>query len=129
MLSLTYGKHMAAQGAVLSLQEYLKADRAVGANLKEFAPSTVQAYTFDDKLYAVPATNEGIVLWYHKDAFAEARLPLPREIEDDPARWNWNTVTDMARALNRGSGVERARYGLMVTGRKTNAAISESCVW
>ena len=32
----------------------------------------------------------------------------------------------MARALNRGSGVERARYGLMVTGRKTNAAISES---
>ncbi|HEX2516194.1 MAG TPA: extracellular solute-binding protein [Chloroflexota bacterium] len=126
VLSLTYGKHMAAQGAVLSLQEYLKADRAVGANLKEFAPSTVQAYTFDDKLYAVPATNEGIVLWYHKDAFAEARLPLPREIEDDPARWNWNTLTDMARALNRGSGVDRARYGLMVTGRKTNAAISES---
>jgi ABC-type glycerol-3-phosphate transport system substrate-binding protein len=32
----------------------------------------------------------------------------------------------MARALNRGSGPDRQRYGLMVTGRKTNAAISES---
>jgi ABC-type glycerol-3-phosphate transport system substrate-binding protein len=126
VLSLTYAKHMVAQGAVLSLQEYLKADKQVAANLKEFAPSTVQAYTFDDKLYAVPATNEGIVLWYHKDAFAEARLPFPRDLEDDPARWNWNTLVDMARALTRGSGADRARYGLMVTGRKTNAAISES---
>ena len=31
----------------------------------------------------------------------------------------------MARALNQGSGTDRQRYGLMVTG-KTNAAISES---
>jgi len=66
------------------------------------------------------------VLWYHKDAFAEARLPFPRDIENDPAKWNWNTVVDMARALTRGSGTDRQRYGLMVTGRKTNAAISES---
>ena len=126
VLSLTYAKNMVAQGAVPSLQDYLKVDRQVAANLKEFAPSTVQAYTFEEKLYAVPATNEGIVLWYHKDAFAEARLPFPRDIEDDAAKWNWNTLVDMARALNRGSGPDRARYGLMVTGRKTNAAISES---
>ena len=63
---------------MLSLQEYPPRRTARwGANLKEFAPSTVQAYTFDDKLYAVPATNEGIVLWYHKDAFAEARPRCP----------------------------------------------------
>lgn len=126
VLSLTYAKFMAAQKAVLDLSPYLKTDKQVAANVKDFAPAAVQAYTFDEKLYALPATNEGIVLWYHKDAFAEAKLPFPRDIEDDPARWNWNTVVDMARALTRGSGVERQRYGLMVTGRKTNAAISES---
>ena len=38
VLSLTYGKHMAAQGAVLSLQEYLKADRAVGGQPQGVRP-------------------------------------------------------------------------------------------
>lgn len=126
VISLTWARHMSAQKALLPLDDYLKRDKDAAENLKSFAPAAVSAYTFEDKLYALPTTNEGIVLWYNKDAFGEARLPLPREIEDDPAKWNWNTVVDMARALNRGSGVDRQRYGVMVTGRRTNAAISES---
>jgi ABC-type glycerol-3-phosphate transport system substrate-binding protein len=126
VMGLGSARYLIAQKMVLSLQDYLKRDKQVDTNLKSFAQATVQTYTFDNQLYAVPATNEGIVLWYHKDAFAEAKLPFPRDIEDDPAKWNWNTVVDMARALNRGSGTDRQRYGLMVTGRKTNAAISES---
>jgi multiple sugar transport system substrate-binding protein len=126
VLGLGTARFMTAQKAVLSLQDYLKRDKQVETNLKSFSPATIQAYTFDGKLHAIPATNEGIVMWYHKDAFADARLPFPRDIEDDPNKWNWNTVVDMARALNRGSGTDRQRYGVMVTGRKTNAAISES---
>ncbi|HXI16582.1 MAG TPA: extracellular solute-binding protein [Chloroflexota bacterium] len=126
VLGLGIARNMTAQKVVLSLQDYLKRDKQVEANLKSFSPATIQAYTFENQLHALPATNEGIVLWYHKDAFADARLPFPRDIENDPAKWNWNTVVDMARALNRGSGTDRQRYGLMVTGRKTNAAISES---
>lgn len=126
VMGLEFIKFEVNRKAVLSLQDYLKRDKQAAANLKSFAPATVQTYTIDNQLYAIPATNEGIVLWYHKDAFADARLPFPRDIEDDPAKWNWNTVVDMARALNQGSGTDRKRYGLMVTGRKTNAAISES---
>jgi ABC-type glycerol-3-phosphate transport system substrate-binding protein len=126
VLGLGEIKHMVNQKAVLSLQDYVKRDKQVENNLKSFAPATIQTFTFENKLHAIPATNEGIVLWYNKDAFTEARLPFPRDIENDPAKWNWNTVVDMARSLNRGSGTDRQRYGLMVTGRKTNAAISES---
>jgi multiple sugar transport system substrate-binding protein len=126
VISLTWTRFMVQQKAILSLQEYVKRDRDVADNLKQFAPAAVGAYTFEDKLYALPTTNEGIVLWYNKDAFSEAKLPFPRDIEDDPAKWNWNSVVEMARALNRGSGTGRQRYGVMVTGRKTNAAISES---
>ena len=126
VMGLGSSRYLVAQKMVLSIQDYLKRDRQVETSLKSFAQATVQTYTFDNQLYAIPATNEGIVLWYHKDAFAEAKLPFPRDIENDPDRWNWNTATDMARALNRGSGTDRQRYGLMVTGRKTNAAISES---
>jgi multiple sugar transport system substrate-binding protein len=126
VLGLGIAKYMAAQKMVLPLSDYLKRDKQVEANLKSFSAATIQSYTFDGQMYALPATNEGIVLWYHKDAFAEAKLPFPRDIENDPDKWNWNTVADMARAVTRGSGTDRQRYGLMVTGRKTNAAISES---
>jgi multiple sugar transport system substrate-binding protein len=126
VMGLDFARYLVAQKLVLSIQDYLKRDKDVQTNLKSFAQATVQTYTFDNQLYAIPATNEGIVIWYHKEAFANAKLPFPRDIEDDPAKWNWNTVVDMARALNRGSGTDRERYGLMVTGRKTNAAISES---
>jgi ABC-type glycerol-3-phosphate transport system substrate-binding protein len=126
VMGLGSARYLVAQKAVVGLQDYLKRDKQVETNLKGFAQATVQTYSFDNQLYAIPATNEGIVLWYHKDAFAEAKLPFPREIEDDPNKWNWNAVVDMARALNRGSGTDRQRFGLMVTGRKTNAAISES---
>lgn len=121
VMGLGSARYLAAQKLVPSIQDYLKRDKEVQTNLKSFAQATVQAYTFDDQLHAIPATNEGIVLWYNRDAFAEAKLPFPRDIEDDPAKWNWNTVVDMARALNRGSGPDRQRYGLMVTGRKTVA--------
>jgi multiple sugar transport system substrate-binding protein len=109
-----------------SIQPFIDADAEVQSWLPEYVPAALQGYSYQGDLYGVPTVNEGIMLWYHKDAILEAGLTPPAEIEDDPNRWNWNTVTEYALALNQGEGFRRDRYGIIATSNKGINGWSES---
>jgi len=81
-----------------------------------FAKPAIAAYSHKGEQYCIPLTTESIVLWYNRDAMEEADLTPPREIENDPDKGNWNTLVEYAKVLNKGSGPDRERFGLVASG-------------
>lgn len=108
------------------IQSYVDADKDVKSWLPEYVPAAIKGYTYKGQLYAVPTVNESIVLWYNKDAVVQAGLTPPSEIEGDAQKWTWDTVVTYARALNKGTGFRRERFGIVCTGEKGPDAFSES---
>ncbi len=109
-----------------SIQDYVDRDSDVKTWLPEYVPAAIKGYSYRGLLYAVPTVNESIVLFYNKDAVVQAGLKPPREIEDDPKQWNWDTVVQYAKALNKGTGFRRERFGIVCTGEKGIYGFSES---
>jgi multiple sugar transport system substrate-binding protein len=114
VVNMPFGVPMMGQNAFVKLQPYLARDKEVDQELKSFAAPGLQAYRYRNELYAIPITSESIVLWYNEDLVRQANLPSPSEIEDDPQKWNWDTVLDYARKLNRGRDQARDVFGLYV---------------
>jgi multiple sugar transport system substrate-binding protein len=114
VVNMPFGVPMMGENAFRSLQPYLVKDRATEQELKSFAPPALQAYRHNNELYAIPITNETIVLWYNADLLRQAGLPPPAEIENDPQKWSWDTLLDYARKLNRGREQTRDVFGLWV---------------
>jgi multiple sugar transport system substrate-binding protein len=114
VVNMPFGVPMVGQGAFIRLQPYVAKDRATEQELKSFAPPALQAYRYKNELYAIPITNETIVFWYNADLVRQANLTPPAEIENDPQKWNWDTVLDYARKLNRGRDQTREVFGLWV---------------
>ena len=108
------------------IQSFVDADADVPGWLPEYVPAALEGYSQQGQLYGVPTVNEGIMLWYHKDAILEAGLTPPSEIEDDPEAWNWNTVVEYALAINQGEGFRRDRFGVIATSNKGINGWSES---
>jgi multiple sugar transport system substrate-binding protein len=110
-----------------SIQSYVDADSTVKQSLQsDFVPAALQGYSLQGKLYGAPTVNEAIVLWYNKDAIVNAGLTPPREIQDDPAKWNWDTVVNYAKAINKGTGFHRERYGIVATSARGTSGMSEA---
>jgi len=109
-----------------SIQDFVDGDEEVQALLPEYVPAAIQGYSHEGALYGVPTVNEGIFLWYHKDAIEEAGLTPPAEIQDDPEQWNWDTALEYALALNQGEGFRRERFGIIATAARTVNGFSES---
>lgn len=114
VVNMPFGVPTMGQGAFGSLQSYLAKDKATEQELKSFAPPALQAYRHKNELYAIPITNETIVLWYNADLLRQAGLTPPAEIEHDPQKWNWETLLDYAHKLNRGREQTREAFGLWV---------------
>lgn len=116
-INMPWGIPTISKGLWLNLKDLLKADTETQKLISDdFAKPALQSYTFKGDLYAVPATSESIVLWYNEDKLKEAGLTPPAEIEDDPAKWNWNSLLEYARKLNKGTGRDRTFYGMHVYG-------------
>ncbi len=109
-----------------SIQPYVDGDNEVVTLLKEYVPAAIKGYSYQKQLYATPTVNESILVFYNKDAMTEAGLTPPREIENDPTKWNWNTMVDYAKKLNKGTGFRRQRFGIAATAEAGISAISES---
>ncbi|MBV7333490.1 sugar ABC transporter substrate-binding protein [Chloroflexi bacterium TSY] len=121
VINTPWGVPMIGQGAFLSLQDFIDADATVKESYEQhFAPPAVAAYTFENQAYTVPITSESIVFWYNVDAMEEAGLTPPREIENDPEQWNWNTLVEYAGVLNEGEGRDRARFGIICSGPRSD---------
>jgi multiple sugar transport system substrate-binding protein len=110
-----------------TIQPYVSGDEAVKKMLAEdYVPSATKGYSTKGELYATPTVSESVVLFYNKDAMTQAGLTPPREIDSDPAKWNWDTFVDYAKKLNKGTGFRRERYGAIVTFAKDTFGVSMS---
>lgn len=119
VINTPWGVPMIGQGAFLSLQDYIEADATLSESFAQhYARPSVAAYSLDGASYTVPMTSESIVMWYNLDHIEEAGLTPPREIEDDPDAWNWNTLVEYANAINSGTGRDRERFGIMCSGAR-----------
>src|SRR5207244_2593802 len=47
-------------------------------------------------------------------------------IENDKAKWNWDTLRDYAKKLNKGTGFRRDRFGVVMTSERGTNAMSEA---
>jgi len=114
VVNVPSGVPLVGQGAFVKLQPFLAKDKVTDQELKNFAQPALQAYRHKGELYAIPITNESIVLWYNADLFRQANLTPPAEIENDPQKWSWDTLLDYARRLNRGREQNRDVFGLHI---------------
>ena len=85
--------YYAANGITVPLDSYFPAD-----DLKDFMPSTVQADTYDGKLYAIAPTESSVALFYNKDYLDKAGIPYPSDTDIKQA-WTWSQFLDNAKKL------------------------------
>jgi multiple sugar transport system substrate-binding protein len=112
VINRQFGQPFIRRNAFVNLQPLLAKDRRTRDELANFAPAALQAHSNDKNLFAVPTTNESIVVWYNEDLLRQHNLRPPHEFEDDSQRWTWDTLLDYARRVNRGREQEREVFGL-----------------
>lgn len=113
IMNMPSGIPWIARGIFLSLQDLVLADKTYAENLKALVPWTVQAYTQKGKLYGTPVTAESTSFFYNEDLVKKAGLTPFAQIENDPDKWNWNTLREYAKAINQGTGDGPKRiYGI-----------------
>lgn len=71
-----------------------------GYDLEDFG-AALDPWMQDGKLYALPFTNAGNLVFFNKDIFEAAGLPTPIELYEN-GEWTWEAVVETARELKAG---------------------------
>lgn len=80
----------APQGVLEPLYPYVSRD---DYDLGDFYPELLSQFTSNGALYGLPRDNDTKVIFYNKDLFSAAHVPLPQ------AGWTWSDLRDTAAAL------------------------------
>jgi multiple sugar transport system substrate-binding protein len=91
---------------LVDLTPYIEADP--GFNIADYG-AAIEPWKKDGKVYGVPFTNAGNVMYYNEELFAKAGLPTPRQLLEE-GNWTWDKVRELSRDLVAKGG---ARYGYM----------------
>ena len=89
------------QGNVLNLAPFIEQDESF--DLDDFFPGTVELYTKEGKIWAVPAGVDVMVMFYNQDLFDQYGVPYPR------LGWTWDDFLETASAL-RDPGANTRNY-------------------
>lgn len=84
---------IAKEGVALPLNPFIEADKTF--NLDDFYPMSLEAYTHDETLYALPGGITPFVLFYNKDIFDEEGVEYPSE------NWTWDDLVEVAQKLTK----------------------------
>lgn len=85
----TFAQEMIASGNVMELNDVYEKDKEWSSQI---AKASVDGFTFDKKIYAVPWSQDGKVFYYNKTVFEENNLEVPKT-------WNeFITVLDALKA-------------------------------
>lgn len=78
----------------------------------EFYPETLAPFRIQGQLMCIPQSASNLVVYYNKELFAQANLPLPR------ADWTWDEFLATAQALTRDTNGDGNvdQYGLGTEG-------------
>ena len=82
---------MARQGAILTLEPYLDADRSFDP--EDFYPGTLDLCRSEGQLWAIPAGGEPTVVVYNKDLFDRYEVAYPE------VGWTWDDLVTIASTL------------------------------
>lgn len=101
-----HGPAFIAADRLVDLTPYIEADPQY--NLADFG-AAMAPWTKDGKIYGIPFTNAGNVLYYNEDIFTKAGQPTPRELLEQGS-WTWGKLREVSREL---VGKGGARYGYL----------------
>jgi multiple sugar transport system substrate-binding protein len=103
---LTYAE-LAARGVLLDLNTLLARDQAFAAELKSDGIGALyDTFTFNGGQYALPEQWSGNYLFYNKRLFAEAGVPAPPRMWEQP--WTFGEFLNTATALTKRNRSGRA---------------------
>lgn len=71
----TFAEEMIASGNIAPLNDLFEEDEEWSLAI---APASVDGFTFDGQIYAVPWSQDGKVFYYNKKIFAENNLEIPK---------------------------------------------------
>lgn len=89
-------------GMLEPLSEYLK-DKS-SPNLDDFVKSSVEAYQYQSKQYAIPRDIDAIAVWYNKKLFDQAGVTWPDK------NWTWDDLKQKTEQLRK--GLDKQSYPL-----------------
>jgi len=105
-IDLYWAQEAAETGKLLPLNDLIAASQELGPDLREvLLPVLVDAFEFDGKIYAISKDFNSFVVFYNKDFFQEAGVPLPSD--DD----TWTEFLQKARLVDRGATTLKANGG------------------
>ena len=90
--------------AILNLEPFLDADKSF--NRSDFYPATLDQFTEQGQLWALPAEVTPYVIEYNKDVFDAAKLAYPK------AGWTMDDFLATAKSLTKGDGKDK-QYGFV----------------
>lgn len=105
-------------GALVSVEDFVEELDAK----HDFVDSTVEAYSYDGGVWAVPLYNMTMNLWYRKSVLAEAGIEVPETWEEWQAAAEQLTVdgvSGMGLPANRQLYTDQTVYSIMTNGGAT----------
>ncbi|HHV55517.1 MAG TPA: sugar ABC transporter substrate-binding protein [Firmicutes bacterium] len=97
----------ASKGLLADLTPFIQRDKF---DIDDFYAGVVRAYSYDNKVMAIPVRWGPMIQYYNKDLFAEAGLREP-----DPETWTWDTFVAAGRKLTRLEG-QKKQFAIASTG-------------
>jgi multiple sugar transport system substrate-binding protein len=96
----------AIKGALEPMDTYIAQSSSI--KLDNYYPVALDAFQFGGKQYCLPQNLSSLEVYYNKDLFAAANLPLPDE------NWTWDDFLIAARTLTKSVNGKVVQYGLGV---------------
>jgi multiple sugar transport system substrate-binding protein len=79
------------EGNLLELGPFIEADDMYDSS--DFYPAAWEAFTIDDRVWAIPSGANPLVLFYNKDLFDQNEIPYPEN------GWTWDEMLNAALAI------------------------------
>ncbi|MBN1976093.1 MAG: sugar ABC transporter substrate-binding protein [Anaerolineae bacterium] len=90
--SQLYGVQLQAQGDILDMSPFIEHDLAFDPS--DFLPGTLEAFSSEDAVWAIPFGIDPLVMYYNRDLFDAAGAAYPQ------TGWTWEDFLDAALAVN-----------------------------
>lgn len=94
-----------SKGVLLPLNDFISRDKFDYSNI---VPAAVDSWTYDGKIYGLPADLFGFHAFFNVDLFEKAGLKPPEPTEE----WTWDKLRELANKLTVRDGDKITQYGL-----------------
>jgi len=108
LLNYRFYAQFAARGVIEPIEPYVEGSEAF--SVEDFYEPPMEAFTFDGRLTCLPQNVSSLVVYYNRDAFADAGVVRP------DAGWTWDDMVSAAQSLTIDEGNDGTvdQYGLGV---------------